>query len=36
MERTCGSTNRNRIEGVAGQGERAIDREAVVTKAQAA
>src|SRR5437870_3008591 len=31
-ERTCGPTNRNRIEGDADQGERANDREALVTK----
>jgi hypothetical protein len=33
-ERSCGPTNRNRIEGGAGQGERAKDREAVMTKAR--
>ena len=32
MERSCGPMNKNRIEGVAGQGERARDREALVTK----
>src|SRR6266508_1115376 len=31
-ERTCGPTNRNRIEGDADQGERACNREALVTK----
>src|SRR2546428_9085653 len=31
-ERTCGPTNRNRIVGDADQGERADDREALVTK----
>ena len=31
-ERTCGPTNRNRISGDADQGERATDREALVTK----
>src|SRR3989441_6142608 len=31
-ERTCGPTNRNRIQGDADQGERAKDREALVTK----
>src|SRR5213594_4794832 len=31
-ERTCGPTNRNRIAGDADQGERASDREALVTK----
>jgi hypothetical protein len=31
-ERTRGPTNRNRIRGVGDQGERAIDREALVTK----
>ena len=35
-ERSRGSTNRNRIRGAAEQGERASDREALVTKAQAA
>ena len=29
---SCGSTNRNRVEGAASQGERAIDREALATK----
>src|SRR5437899_323346 len=33
-ERTCGRTNRNRIGGDAEQGERADDREALVTKAR--
>lgn len=33
-ERSCGPTNRNRIRGGAEQGERAIDREALVTKAR--
>src|SRR6266545_5709152 len=33
-ERSCGPTNRNRIEGGAEQGERAKDREALVTKAR--
>ena len=32
MDRNCGSMNKNRIEGVADQGERASDREALVTK----
>src|SRR6266849_5454198 len=31
-ERTCGPTNRNRIAGDVEQGERADDREALVTK----
>jgi len=31
-ERACGPTNRNRIRGDADQGERANDREALVTK----
>jgi hypothetical protein len=31
-ERTCGPTNRNRIEGDADQSERAHNREALVTK----
>ena len=35
-ERNRGPTNRNRIGGGAEQGERAHDREALVTKAQAA
>ena len=32
MERNCGPMNKNRIEGGADQGERATDREALVTK----
>ena len=32
MERSCGPMNKNRIGGVADQGERAKDREALVTK----
>jgi len=32
----CGPTNRNRIWGDADQGERAVNREALVTKGQAA
>lgn len=32
MERNCGPMNKNRIEGAVDQGERAKDREAVVTK----
>ncbi len=32
MERSCGPMNKNRIEGAADQGERANDREALVTK----
>lgn len=32
MERSCGPTNKNRIEGVAYRGERANDREALVIK----
>ena len=32
MERNCGPMNKNRIEGAADQGERARDREALVTK----
>ena len=32
MERSCGPMNKNRIEGAADQGERARDREALVTK----
>ena len=32
MERSCGPMNKNRIKGVADQGERARDREALVTK----
>ena len=35
-ERTDGPTNRNRIQGDADQGERATNREALVTKGQAA
>ena len=31
MERSCGPMNKNRIEGAADQGERAINREALVT-----
>ena len=34
MERSCEPMNRNWIEGVAEQGERAIDREALVIKAR--
>jgi len=33
-ERSCEPMNKNRIEGAAGQGERAQDREAPVTKAR--
>jgi hypothetical protein len=33
---TCGATNRNRIRGVADKGERAINREALAIKSQAA
>ena len=33
MERKCGPMNKNRIEGGAEQGERARNREALVTKA---
>jgi hypothetical protein len=33
VERSCEPMNKNRIEGVAKQGERAIDREALVIKA---
>ena len=36
VERNCEPMNKNRIEGDAKQGERAQDREALVTKAQAA
>lgn len=36
MERSCLSVDKNRIEGGAEQGERAIDRKALVIKAQAA
>ena len=32
MERSCGPMNKNRIKGAADQGERARDREALVTK----
>ena len=32
MERSCGPMNKNRIKGVADQGERAMNREALVTK----
>jgi hypothetical protein len=32
VERSCGPMNKNRIKGAADQGERARDREAVVTK----
>ena len=32
MERNCGPMNKNRIEGAADQGERAMNREALVTK----
>ena len=32
VERSCGPMNKNRIEGVAEQGERANGREALVTK----
>ena len=32
MERSCGPMNKNRIEGAADHGERANDREALVTK----
>ena len=34
MERNCEPMNKNRIEGAAEQGERANDREALVTKAE--
>ena len=34
MERSCEPMNKNRIEGVAEQGERAIFREALVIKAR--
>ena len=34
MERNCGPMNKNRIEGVAKQGERAKNREALVIKAK--
>ena len=34
MERSCGPMNKNRIEGVAEQGERANGREALVTTAR--
>lgn len=36
MERNCEPMYKNRIEGVADQGERAMDREAFVVKGQAA
>jgi len=36
VERTCEPMNKNRIQGVADQGERARNREAVVVKDQAA
>jgi len=32
VDRNCGPMNKNRIEGVANQGERAKNREALVTK----
>jgi hypothetical protein len=32
VERSCGPMNKNRIEGVTEQGERARDRKALVTK----
>jgi hypothetical protein len=32
VERSCGPMNKNRIEGVADQGERAMNREALVIK----
>jgi hypothetical protein len=32
VDRSCGPMNKNRIEGGADQGERASDREALVTK----
>ena len=32
MERSCGPMNKNQIKGAADQGERARDREALVTK----
>ena len=32
MDRSCGPMNKNRIKGGADQGERASDREALVTK----
>ena len=34
VERNCEPMNKNRIEGVAEQGERAVNREALVVKAQ--
>ena len=34
MDRSCGPMNKNWIEGDADQGERASDREALVTKAR--
>ena len=36
MERSCEPMYKNRIEGVADQGERAMNREAFVVKGQAA
>jgi hypothetical protein len=36
VERNCEPTNRNRIEGVADQGERTRNRKALVIKGQAA
>ena len=34
MERSCGPMNKNRIEGVADQSERAMNREAFVIKGE--
>ena len=34
MERSCGPMNRNRIQGVADQGERTRDREARLTRGE--
>ena len=34
MERNCGPMDKNRVSGVAEQGERAFDREALMTKAR--
>ena len=34
MERSCEPMDKNRIEGVAEQGERAMNREALVIKAE--
>ena len=34
MERSCGPMNKDRIEGVADQGERAMNREALVIKGE--